>query len=127
MALFLFTDKILKGESIDVYNNGEMRRDFTYVDDIISGFSLAVEKAKGFEIINLGNGDPVELMDFVHVIEEKLERKATINFLPLQPGDVPETYADISKAKTLLGYEPKTSVKEGVSNFIDWHTQYYKS
>ncbi|MFT5036478.1 MAG: UDP-glucuronate 4-epimerase [Candidatus Azotimanducaceae bacterium] len=127
MALFLFTDKILKGQPIDVYNNGEMRRDFTYVDDIVSGFVLATEKTKGFEIINLGNGKPVHLMEFIKTIEDILGKKAEINFMPLQPGDVPETYADITKAQSLLGYSPTTSIKEGVANFIDWYTQYYKS
>ncbi|MEN9920418.1 MAG: hypothetical protein RL538_311 [Candidatus Parcubacteria bacterium] len=125
MALFLFTDKILKGESIDVFNNGEMRRDFTYVDDIVSGFSLALEKGKGYEIFNLGNGTPVNLMDFIRVIEEELGKKADINYMPLQPGDVPETFADVSKAKNMLGYQPQTSVETGVKNFIAWYRDYY--
>jgi UDP-glucuronate 4-epimerase len=125
MALFLFTDKILKGQSIDVYNNGDMRRDFTYVEDIVSGFSLALEKGKGYEIFNLGNGSPVHLMDFIKIIEEELDKKATINFMPLQAGDVPETYADVSKAKRMLGYEPKVSVPQGVKNFVKWYKEYY--
>ena len=125
MALFKFTKAILSDEPIDVYNNGEMRRDFTYIDDIVSGFSLATEKVKGYEIINIGNGSPVNLMDFIKVIEEKIGKKASINFMPLQPGDVPETYADISHAKNLLGYNPQTSVKEGVENFIDWYKEMY--
>ena len=125
MALFLFTDKILKGETIDVYNNGEMRRDFTYIDDIVSGFSLSLEKGKGYEIFNLGNGSPVHLMDFIEVVESELGKKADINFMPLQPGDVPETYADISKAKRMLGYRPKVSVPEGVSKFVKWYKEYY--
>jgi UDP-glucuronate 4-epimerase len=125
MALFLFTDKILNGQSIDVYNNGDMRRDFTYVDDIVSGFSLALEHGKGYEIFNLGNGSPVHLMDFIKIIEEELGKKASINFMPLQAGDVPETYADVSKAKQMLGYEPKVSVAEGVERFIQWYKDYY--
>lgn len=125
MALFLFTDKILKGQPIDVFNNGDMRRDFTYVDDIVSGFSLALKKGKGYQIFNLGNGSPVHLMDFIKVIEEELHIKAIINFMPLQQGDVPETFADVSKAKEMLGYEPKTSVPEGVKNFIKWYKEYY--
>jgi UDP-glucuronate 4-epimerase len=126
MALFLFTDKILNGEPIDVYNNGDMRRDFTYVDDIVSGFSLALEKGQGFEIINLGNGSPVQLMDFIRIIEDELDAKANINFMPLQSGDLPETYADITKAKQLLGYSPQVTVQDGVRNFINWYKQYYK-
>lgn len=125
MALFLFTDKILKGLPIDVYNNGLMRRDFTYVSDIVSGFSLALEKSKGYEIFNLGNGNPVNLLDFINLIEEQLDKKAMINFMPLQPGDVPETYADITKAKQMLGYEPQVSIAEGVGKFVDWYREYY--
>lgn len=125
MALFLFTDKILKGESIDVYNNGNMRRDFTYVDDIVSGFSLALEKGKGYEVFNIGNGTSVHLMDFIKIIEQEVGKKAIINFMPLQPGDVPETYANISKAETLLGYRSAVSVEEGVKNFISWYLEYY--
>lgn len=127
MALFIFTDKILKGEAIDVYNNGEMRRDFTYVDDIVSGFTLALEKGKGYEIFNLGNGTPVDLMDFIKEIENELGIKAKINFMPLQAGDVPETSANISKAKEMLGYQPKTSVSEGVKKFLSWYKDYYNS
>jgi len=126
MALFLFTDKILKGEEIDVYNNGDMKRDFTYVGDIVSGFSLALEKGKGYEIFNIGNGSPVQLMAFIKTIETELGIEAKINFMPIQPGDVPETSADISKAKELLGYEPKVSVGEGIKNFIDWYKEYYQ-
>lgn len=125
MALFLFTDKILNEEPIDVYNNGNMRRDFTYVDDIVAGFSLSLEKGKGYEVFNIGNGTSVHLMDFIKIIERELGKEATINFMPLQPGDVPETYADISKAKTRLGYQPKVSVEEGVKNFIHWYLEYY--
>jgi UDP-glucuronate 4-epimerase len=125
MALFLFTDKILKGEKIDVYNNGDMKRDFTYVGDIVAGFSLALERGKGYEILNIGNGSPVQLMDFIKTIEAELGIEAKINFMPIQPGDVPATSADISKATRLLGYQPKVSVTEGVKSFIDWYKIYY--
>jgi UDP-glucuronate 4-epimerase len=125
MALFIFTDKILKGEPIDVFNHGKMRRDFTYVDDIVDGFALALEKGHGYEIINLGNSQPVELMDFIATIEQELGKKAVINFLPIQAGDVPETTANITKAKKLLGYEPKVNVQTGVKNFIEWYKTYY--
>jgi UDP-glucuronate 4-epimerase len=126
MALFIFTDKILKGEAIDVYNSGKMKRDFTYVDDIVDGFILALKKPLGFEVINLGNGAPVGLMKFIEDLEAELGRKAKINFLPLQPGDVPETYADIEKAQKLLGFEPKVQVKEGIRKFVEWHRVYVK-
>lgn len=127
MALFMFTDKILKGLPIEVFNNGKMRRDFTYVDDIVSGFLLALEKGTGYEIFNLGNGSPVELMDFINVIEKELGRTAIVHFKPLQPGDVPETAADISKAIRLLGYQPRTAIETGVKNFVQWYvTEYQK-
>lgn len=141
MALFKFTKKIIEGDAIDVYNNGEMLRDFTYVDDIVEGVvsllekppvkSDSVENIKSdtspgpYAIYNVGNGAPVGLMEFVHAIEEKLEVKADINFMPIQPGDVPKTFADTSKLKAAVGYSPKTNVKEGVSNFIDWYKEYY--
>jgi UDP-glucuronate 4-epimerase len=125
MALFLFTEKILKGEPIDVYNHGRMRRDFTYIDDIVQGLLLALEYQGGFEIINLGNSNPVELMRFIEHIEEELEKKASIRFLPIQAGDVPETIANIEKARNLLGYNPKTSIKQGVQNFVRWYKEYY--
>ena len=121
MALFKFTEAILKDEPIEVYNHGDMERDFTYVTDIVQGFVKALEKPMGFQIINLGGGNPVKLMDFINIIEENLGKKAGINFLPMQPGDVEKTYANISKAKELLGYEPKVAIKEGVKNFLDWY------
>lgn len=125
MALFKFTKKILSGEVIDVYNNGDMKRDFTYVGDIVSGFVKALETPKGFQIINLGHGAPVHLMDFIKIIEKELGKKAEINFMPMQPGDVKETFADTSKAKELLGYEAKVDVEEGVKKFIKWYKEYY--
>lgn len=127
MALFIFTKKMLAGEPIDVFNNGDMRRDFTYVDDIVDGFTKAVERPQKFEVINLGNGKPVHLMDFIKILEQELGTKAKINFKPLQPGDVPETYANVGKAKELLGYESKVDVEEGVKNFVAWYKQHYLS
>jgi UDP-glucuronate 4-epimerase len=127
MALFLFTEQMMKGEPINVYNNGLMKRDFTYVDDIVAGFSLALEKGKGYEIFNLGNGTPVALMDFIKTLEGELGIEAKINFMPLQAGDVPETSADISKAKLHLGYEPRTNVSSGVKKFVAWYKEYYLS
>jgi len=125
MALFKFTKNILEDKQIDVYNNGDMLRDFTYVTDIVEGFALALKKPMGFKIFNLGNGNPVKLMDYIKFIEENLGKKAEINFMGMQPGDVKATSADISKAKKLLGFEPEVDVKEGVKRFIDWYKEYY--
>lgn len=127
MALFIFTDKILKGETITVYNNGNMMRDFTYVDDIVSGFTLALEKNRDFNIFNLGNGSPVRLMDFIKSIELAVGKTALIDYQPLQPGDVPETSANITKAAQYLGYCPVTSTETGVQFFVDWYKTYYKA
>ena len=125
MALFKFTKNILEDKEIDVYNNGDMMRDFTYVEDIAEGFLLAMEKPLGFEIINIGAGNPTKLMDYIRYIEEALGKKAKINYMGMQPGDVKATWADISKARKLLGYAPKTDVKTGVENFIKWYRGYY--
>lgn len=126
MALFKFTENILAGKPIDVYNNGNMQRDFTYVADIVDGFVAALEKPLGYEIINLGHGHPVHLMKFIEIIEKELGKKAIINFMPMQPGDVPATYADTSKAQKLLDFKPKISVEEGVPKFVEWYKKYYK-
>ncbi len=125
MALFKFAKSILEGKPIDVYNNGNMRRDFTYVSDIVDGFVAALSKPLGYEILNLGRSNPVQLMDFIKVLEKELGTKAQMNMLPMQQGDVPETYADISKARKMLGYEPKVSVEEGVKKFVEWYRSYY--
>ena len=127
MAMLKFASMIKRGESIDIYNGGDLRRDFTYIDDIISGFVLAVEKPLGYEIINLGNGKPVELMDFVSTLEKNLGIEARKNMLGMQPGDVYETYADTTKAKALLGFETKTDFQEGVKKFMKWFNGYYPS
>lgn len=126
MALFKFTKAMLAGQPIDLYNGGHMKRDFTYVDDIVEGFVRALTvRPTGFEIFNLGNGSPVHLREFVKIIERELGVSAQINEMPMQPGDVSETYADISKAKQILGYEPKVSVDEGVKQFVAWYREYY--
>ena len=125
MALFKFTKSILDNEPIMVYNNGRMQRDFTYVDDIVDGFVLALEKQLDFEIINLGCGDPIDLMDFIKIIEYNLNIKSIKQNLPMQPGDVKSTWADISKAKHLLGYVPKIKIDEGIPLFIEWYKKYY--
>jgi UDP-glucuronate 4-epimerase len=126
MAYFEFTDKILKGDSIDVYNKGDMKRDFTYIDDIIDGVISSLEKSFDFEIFNLGNNKPVNLLDFIEILEKKINIKANKNLVPMQPGDMKETYADISKSTKMLGFKPKTTIEEGLSRFIEWYKTYYK-
>jgi len=127
MALFLFTDAIKKGEAIKVFNNGKMRRDFTYVEDIVSGVVASLDKAYPCEVFNLARGEEILLMDFINEIEINLGREAIKEMMPIQAGDVPATSADISKAKKMLGYEPKTSVKEGIKNFVEWYNEYYSN
>jgi len=126
MALFLFTDAILNGRPINVYNYGRMKRDFTYIDDVVEGTIAALEKPFAYELFNLGNSHPVELMDFIGIIEEELGKEAKKNMMPLQPGDVLETSADIGKSKDMLGFSPKTPIREGIKRFLAWYRQYYK-
>lgn len=127
MALFLFTKGILKGDAIDVYNNGEMSRDFTYIDDIVQGIIGALDCISEYEIINLGYGKEVPLMEFIRQIEQSLGRKADMHLMPMQLGDIKSSLADISKAKKLLGYSPTTAVADGIQQFVDWYKSYYKS
>ena len=126
MALFLFADAILNDRPINVYNYGRMKRDFTYVDDVVEGTIAALEKPFAYELFNLGNSDPVELMDFIGIIEEELGKEAQKNMMPLQPGDVLETSADIGKSKDMLGFSPKTPIREGIKRFLAWYREYYK-
>jgi len=126
MAPFIFTDKILKGEKIAVFNNGEMLRDFTYIDDIVAGFKQALELGVGYKIYNLGNGTPVQLMDFIATIETATNTKADIKFMPMQPGDVTKTFADIREAKQDLQYNPTTSLEQGIEQYVAWFREYYK-
>jgi UDP-glucuronate 4-epimerase len=127
MALFSFTQKMLAGEQIPVYNNGKMRRDFTYVDDIVDGFYRAMTTTvPGYTIMNIGNGQPVELMDFIRHLESALGVEAKIDFKPMQAGDVHETYADISLAKEKLGYQPETDIAKGIESFVEWYRNYYQ-
>ncbi len=126
MALFKFTKSILAGEIIDVYGNGDMQRDFTYVDDIVEGTVRAIEKNESWEIVNLGYGKPVKLMDFILTIEQCLNKKTLKRFLPLQLGDVSATFADNAKAKQLYQWTPKTSIEIGVDCFVEWYRNYYK-
>jgi UDP-glucuronate 4-epimerase len=144
MALFLFTKAILNGEPIKVFNNGNMMRDFTYVDDIVESiYRLTLTKAEPnpewtgknpdpgtsyapYKVYNIGNNSPVNLMDFISAIEEKLGIEAIKEYMPLQAGDVPQTYADVEDLYRDIDFKPKTSIKEGISNFVDWYLDYYK-
>lgn len=144
MALFLFTKRILAGEPIEVFNNGNHTRDFTYVDDIAEGVIRASDDVAQpnpkwdaqepdpatsnapYRIFNIGNNSPVKLMDYIEAIEDALGRKAVKEYLPLQPGDVPDTYADVSRLQAAVGYKPATPVKKGVAEFIKWYREYYQ-
>ncbi len=126
MAYFKFSNKIVNGESINVYNHGDMKRDFTYVDDIVDGVISALNKRFDFELFNLGNNKPVNLLEFINILENKLGKKAKKNMLPMQPGDMKGTYADILKSTELLGFSPKTDLEEGLGNFVDWYKKYYR-
>mgnify|MGYP003965374235 FL=1 len=125
MAMFIFTNKILAGEPIPVFNHGNMKRDFTYIDDIIAGTRSAIEKNFKCEVFNLGNHKSEKLMDVVGLIEKNLGKKAEINFLPIQPGDVPESFADINKSVEMLHFKPTTNVDVGINRFIDWYKEFY--
>ncbi|HKD79510.1 MAG TPA: NAD-dependent epimerase [Candidatus Angelobacter sp.] len=133
MALFKFCKAILRGEPIDVYNHGKMLRDFTYVDDVVEGVIRAMEnppkagsRAAPARIFNIGNSQPVELLKLIRVVEDKIGKKAIINMLPLQPGDVPATYADIDELSHAVGYRPNTPIEVGVSRFVDWYRKNYQ-
>ena len=125
MAYFSFTEKIIKNEAIDVYNNGDMKRDFTYIDDIVDGVRLTLERKDSYEIFNLGNNKPEKLMDLISYLENFLNKKAKINFLPMQPGEVYQTYADIDKSNEILGYSPKVNLEDGINQFIKWYKKEY--
>ena len=128
LALFKFTKNILAGKAIDVYNNGEMSRSFTYIDDIVDGIIGAMGRSdkKKLEIYNLGGGENVKLMDFVRLIERSLGKKAIINFKPMQTGDVTDTVASTKKAQADLGYKAKTNIKRGIENFTKWFLENQK-
>ncbi|MCZ6764092.1 MAG: NAD-dependent epimerase/dehydratase family protein [Alphaproteobacteria bacterium] len=140
MAAYIFAAKIMAGEPIEVFNDGNMRRDFTFIDDIVAGVVAAFDRPPGppggdkavadagpapHRIYNLGNNRPTDLMDFISLLEEKLGAKAQIAFKPLQPGDVPETFADIAGARTDLGFAPKTGIEEGLDRFVAWFKSYH--
>ncbi|MCB1802383.1 MAG: NAD-dependent epimerase [Gammaproteobacteria bacterium] len=144
MALFLFTKKILAGEPIPVFNYGKHRRDFTYIDDIVEGVIRVLDKPAQpnpdwdsanpdtatskapYRLYNIGNNSPVELMHYIETLEKCLGKTAEKELLPLQPGDVPDTYANVEDLVTDMGYKPDTSVEDGVANFVAWYRDYYK-
>ncbi len=143
MAYFKFVRLILEGKPIDIYNHGDMFRDFTYVDDLVRGIALLLEAVPErpvdgvvpegdslspvapFRVVNIGNSQTVRLMDFIEAIEDALGQKAERNFMEMQPGDVPATWADASLLEQLTGYKPQTDVREGVKRFVDWYKDYY--
>ena len=126
MAYYSFAKKILNGEPLPIFNQGKMARDFTYIDDIIAGTAAALDHCTGYEIFNLGNNHPQPLMDLVTHLESALGKKAQLDFQPMQKGDVLQTYADISKAQKILGFNPKTSLKEGIEKFATWFYTNFK-
>lgn len=128
MATFIFTKKIFEGKEIEVFNNGKMKRDFTFINDIIDGIMGAVKLNKKFEhkIYNLGNNNPEDLSNFINLIEETIGIKAKKRLLPIQPGDVKETFAEISESTKDLNFKPKVNIKEGIPRFVEWYKSYYK-
>jgi len=129
MAMFLFTDAILNNRPIKVFNQGELYRDFTYIDDIVNGVVATIEKPNQnqYSIYNIGNSKPIKLLDFVHEIESNLGIEAQKEMLPMQPGDVERTWADVSNLQRDYNYKPTTDVKTGVGNFIKWYKAFYLS
>jgi UDP-glucuronate 4-epimerase len=145
MALFLFTRAMLAGDAIDIFNNGQMVRDFTYVDDIVQGVVRSLDRpaepdaafdaahpdpassTAPYRVFNIGNHQPTPLMDYVHAIEQALGVTALKNFLPMQPGDVPATFADVEALDAWVGFRPATSVAEGVRRFVEWYRAYYRA
>ena len=130
MAMFLFTDAILNNRPIKVFNNGNLSRDFTYIDDITSGVNNIIcnprKPSNNYNIYNIGNSNPVKLLDFINLIELELGKKAKKKYLEMQAGDVNSTWASIKKIKSDYDYEPKTTIKKGVKKFIKWYKDYYK-
>lgn len=144
MALFLFTKAILDGKPIDVFNNGQLRRDFTYIDDIAQGVVAATAHIPSknpnwtgnkpdpatslapYKLYNIGNSQPVQLMELIETLENTLGKKAQKNFLPMQPGDVPATYADVEDLAQAVDFRPGTSIATGIKNFVDWYREYYR-
>ena len=145
MALFLFTKAILAGRPIDVFNHGRMRRDFTYIDDIVEGVVRVIDRLPRpnphwsgdapdpgtsrapYRVYNIGNNQPVELLDLIETLEDCLGRKADKNLLPMQPGDVPATYADVDDLVRDVGFQPSTPIEEGIARFVEWYRGYHRT
>jgi UDP-glucuronate 4-epimerase len=129
MAMWLFTKAMLAGKAIDVFNYGKMKRDFTYIDNIIFGVkaSLFTDGLDPYEVFNLGNNDPEDLMEMIRLLADTLGVEPKMNLMPIQPGDVPATYADITKAQEKLNYNPHTPIVEGIPKFVEWYRRYHKS
>jgi UDP-glucuronate 4-epimerase len=145
MALFKFTKNIIDGQPIDIYNNGRMQRDFTYIDDIIEGVIRVIDKIPQanpnwsgdipdpctspapYQLYNIGNNNPVELMYYIETLEKALGKKAKKNLLPMQAGDVPATYADVADLERDIGFKPQTSVEEGIKHFVEWYYEYFNA
>ena len=143
MALFLFTKAMLEGEEIKVFNNGDMQRDFTYIDDIIESLVRLIFKPPSsnqnfnkmnpnpskswgpYKIFNIGNSNPVDLMEYISSLEKAISKKAKIRFLPMQLGDVKATYADTASLEEWVGFKPKTSIKDGIGKFVEWYKKFY--
>jgi UDP-glucuronate 4-epimerase len=143
MALYLFTKAALEGNTIDVFNNGEMLRDFTYIDDIVEGIIRVIDNpakkdenwngktgqvstsSAPYKVYNIGNNNPVKLMDFITAIENRLGKKISKNMMPIQPGDVPATFADVKDLVEDLGYKPETPIQDGVNQFVDWYLEFF--
>lgn len=126
MALFLFTDALLHDKTLQVFGFGKMQRDFTYVDDIVSGIVASIDKNYPEEVFNLGCGKTEELMDYIKMVETSCGKEAKKEFMEMQPGDTTRSSADIAKAKKMLDYDPKTQIKDGVPRFVQWYREYYK-
>jgi UDP-glucuronate 4-epimerase len=136
MSAFIFTKAILAGQPIKVFNRGDMRRDFTFIDDIVAGVVAALDRppsrqeapagAAPHRLYNLGNNRSEQLLDFIATIEAVLERKAILDLAPMQPGDVKDTYADIAASRRDLGFAPGITIREGVSRFVAWYRQFYR-
>jgi len=129
MAMFLFTDAILNDKPIKVFNEGNLSRDFTYIDDIVEGVQKTLLQSqpdqKNYSLYNIGNGSPVKLLDFIKAIETVTGKTAEKQMLPMQPGDVAQTWADTTDLKNDFNYEPNTKILDGVSNFVNWYNEYY--
>lgn len=128
MAYFKFAEKIFKGNPIDVYNNGDMQRDFTYIDDVVESIYRLITNVEpeGYKLLNIGGEHPVNLLEFIETLESKIGKKSEKNFLDMQPGDVKITYADSSELAKLTGFKPVTRIEEGLGKFVDWYKDYYK-